>query len=89
MTIKVYEKTQSFCGQCVATKRWLDDRGHLYELYAVEDHPEVVEAAKALGVTSAPIVAISDDSHLIDDIVFGGFNDDALRQYIGGEKVNK
>lgn len=87
--IKVYEKTAAFCPQCMATKRWLDDRGHAYELYPVEEHPEVVEAAKARGVTSAPIVVVSDDRHPADDIVFGGFDDDALQRHIGGEKIAK
>lgn len=81
--IKVYEKTSAFCGQCMATKRWLDDRGHAYELLAVEEHPEVVEAAKERGVMEAPIVVVSDGN---DEAVWGGFDPDRLEAVIGGEK---
>lgn len=81
--IQVYEKTQTFCPQCMATKRWLDDRGHDYQLLAVEEHPEVVDAAKSLGVTAAPIVIVSDGRH---EHVWGGFDTDQLETVIGGEK---
>lgn len=83
--IKVYEKTKSFCQQCMATKRWLDARGHDYELLSVEEHPEVVDAAKELGVTAAPIVIVS-DGHLRDEAIWGGFDTDQLEAVIGGDK---
>jgi glutaredoxin-like protein NrdH len=79
--IQVFEKTKTFCPQCKAVKRWLDQRGCEYELYAIEEHPDIVEEAKASGAVAAPLTIV-DGKTLIS-----GFNDDALALYIGGEKI--
>lgn len=55
-TVTVYSKPA--CGQCDATKRWLDKRGIKYVPLGLGDHPEKVEEFREQGLLAAPIVVI-------------------------------
>ena len=58
-TITVYEKTSSYCGACVMTKRKLDRLGHDYKVEAIEDQsPEWLQEHKDAGRLAAPIVVV-------------------------------
>ena len=59
MTIRVY--TKPACMQCEMTKRALTNEGLAFELEDITD-PMNLEAAKALGHTSAPVVVAGDES---------------------------
>lgn len=68
--VRVYSKPN--CMQCRLTKNWLTGRGVPF----VEDDAEadgVVEAARALGISAAPIVVVGDEA-------WGGFRPDLLEQ---------
>jgi glutaredoxin-like protein NrdH len=54
MQITVY--TTSNCAQCMMTKRQFDKLGIRYDEIALEQHPELVERFKEIGLLSAPIV---------------------------------
>jgi glutaredoxin-like protein NrdH len=54
MQITVY--TTSNCAQCMMTKKQFDKLGIRYDEIALEQHPELVEQFKAIGLMSAPIV---------------------------------
>lgn len=56
-TITVY--TQPGCQPCKATKRWLDARGVTYTTVDVTESPADLEAIKALGYNSVPVVIVS------------------------------
>ena len=59
-TITVYEKTSSYCGACVMTKRKLDQLGHDYKVEAIEDQsPEWLQEHKDAGRLAAPIVVVN------------------------------
>lgn len=63
MNITVYERTSSYCVQCVATKRALTRRGIEFEAVAIEDMPDAwLEEHKAEGRKQAPIVVVEYDS---------------------------
>ena len=60
MTITVFERTSSYCVQCVGTKRALDKAGIPYKAVAIEDQPaEWLQAHKDNGLMTAPIVEVS------------------------------
>jgi len=52
--ISIY--TTSNCAQCLMTKKQFDKLGIRYDEIALEQHPELVEQFKAIGLLSAPIV---------------------------------
>lgn len=54
MQISVY--TTSNCVQCEMTKKQMTKLGIRYDEIALEQHPELVEKFKDLGLMSAPIV---------------------------------
>jgi glutaredoxin-like protein NrdH len=54
MQITVY--TTSNCAQCRMTKKLFDKLGIRYDEIALEQHPELVEKFKEIGLMSAPIV---------------------------------
>jgi glutaredoxin-like protein NrdH len=54
MQISVY--TTSNCAQCMMTKKQFDKLGIRYDEIALEQHPELIEQFKAIGLLSAPIV---------------------------------
>lgn len=54
MQITVY--TTSNCAQCSMTKKQFDKLGIRYDEIALEQHPELVEKFKSIGLMSAPIV---------------------------------
>lgn len=54
MQISIY--TTSNCAQCSMTKKQFDKLGIRYDEIALEQHPELIEQFKAIGLLSAPIV---------------------------------
>lgn len=73
MQITVYSKPD--CIQCRLTKRWLDQRGIAFvEADLLE--PGNLEAARSLGVMSAPVVAAGSE-------VWGGFDPQRLAKATG------
>lgn len=64
-TIVVWSKPS--CVQCTATYRKLDSLGFAYEVRDLTMDPDAVEAFKARGLMSAPIVVTGDDA-------WAGFN---------------
>lgn len=59
MTVRVY--TQPSCRQCDMTQRLLDREGVSYVTESLHDDGNL-EAAKALGHTSAPVVVVGEES---------------------------
>lgn len=55
-TTKAIVWTTVHCMQCRFTTREMDKAGIVYETRDLADHPEQVEAFKAAGFMSAPIV---------------------------------
>lgn len=62
-TVTVYERTTSYCVQCVATKRALDNKGIAYEAKPIEEQSdEWLQAHKDAGRMMAPIVEVGYES---------------------------
>lgn len=77
--IRVYSKPQ--CQQCDMTKRLLDREGVSYSVESLLDEGNL-EAAKALGHTSAPVVVVGDES-------WSGFQPEKIKALVArieGEK---
>lgn len=55
-TVTVYGKPA--CVMCDATKRHLDKKGIAYTYLQLEDHPRVVDLARASGHLQAPFVVV-------------------------------
>lgn len=71
MTIQLY--TAANCHRCTATKRRLDQRGHVYETVDLDANMEAREALRAEGHTSLPVVKVlSADGSVVDS--WTGFN---------------
>lgn len=68
--IRVYTKPN--CQQCNATIRWLNNNNVKFETEPITEN--VREAAIALGITSAPIVAVG-------EVQWGGFDPGKLAEY--------
>ena len=77
-SLKVYEKTDTFCGQCKMTKRLLDKNNIDYELFSIT--PDIVELFRNRGLTSAPVVILESDG--VEQEVVSGYREDKLKEVI-------
>jgi len=77
-TITVY--TQPGCQPCRATKRWLDKRDITYTPVDVTESPADLEAIKALGYNSVPVIIVSNGDPETD-LHWHGFHPDNLTKY--------
>ena len=77
MTVRVY--TTPNCNQCAMTKMWLDKKGVHYTTVDLTDRANINDyaAVRALGYTSAPIVAIGTDY----EAHWSGFRPDLLAEH--------
>ena len=77
MTVRVY--TTPNCNQCAMTKMWLDKKGVHYTTVDLTDRANINDyaAVRALGYTSAPVVAIGTDY----EIHWSGFRPDLLAEH--------
>ena len=77
MTVRVY--TTPNCSQCAMTKMWLDKKGIHYTTVDLSDpaNKDDLAAMKALGYTSAPVVAIGTDY----EVHWSGFRPDLLAEH--------
>ena len=77
MTVRVY--TTPNCNQCAMTKMWLDKKGVHYTTVDLTDRANINDyaAVRALGYTSAPIVAIGTDY----EVHWSGFRPDLLAEH--------
>ena len=77
MTVRVY--TTPNCVQCIQTKRWLDKKGVHYTAVDLTDRAHINDyaAVRALGYTSAPVVAIGTDY----EVHWRGFRPDLLAEH--------
>ena len=80
MTVRVY--TTPNCSQCAMTKMWLDKKGVHYTTVDLADPANIndYEAIRALGYTSAPVVAIGTDY----EVHWSGFRPDLLAEHCLG-----
>lgn len=69
-TVRVYTKPN--CKQCDLTKQALTDKGIPFEVEDLTD-PLNLEAAKALGYSSAPVVIVGDEG-------WAGFRPDLINE---------
>ncbi|MGO2860609.1 MAG: glutaredoxin family protein [Brevibacterium sp.] len=77
MKITVYERTSSYCGQCVATKRSLDNKGVEYTSKAIEGQSEEwLQGHKDAGRMMAPIVVVDYPSG--GSVEWSGFRPDFI-----------
>lgn len=89
MVITVY--TTPSCSQCTMTKNWLDDptRGNLkgqYKVVDLSESPADLDAIKALGYASAPVVVINDDGDTRNEKHWYGFRPDLLKEFTTTEQ---
>lgn len=75
-TIRVYTKPD--CKQCDLTKDLLTKKGLEFEVADITE-PGNLEAAKSLGLTSAPVVIVQDDVHSPAES-WAGFRPDLIEQ---------
>ena len=77
MTVRVY--TTPNCSQCAMTKKWLDKKGVHYTTVDLTDRANINDyaAVRALGYTSAPVVAIGYDY----EVHWSGFRPDLLAEH--------
>ena len=77
MTVRVY--TTPNCVQCIQTKRWLDKKGVHHTTVDLTDRANINDyaAVRALGYTSAPVVAIGTDY----EVHWRGFRPDLLAEH--------
>lgn len=76
MTISVYSKPN--CIQCDRTQKYLDDNDVNYLYFDISTDPEALEAARAYGFASAPIVVVEESGKHVD--AWGGFRIDKLME---------
>lgn len=54
--------TKEACPQCESTKKLMDKLGIKYSVADLMEHPEVVEKAKKMGIQSAPVVVVDENT---------------------------
>ena len=85
-TVTVYTKTN--CRQCVATKSWLTNRDIQFSEVDILADPKNLEAAKSLGLASAPVVVVSFGTPK-DDVAWAGFNPNKLIEHLNMTNTEK
>ncbi len=75
-TIRVYTKPN--CQQCELTKDLLTKKGLPFEVEDITE-PANLEAAKSMGLTSAPVVVVQDGVHSPAES-WAGFRPDLIEQ---------
>jgi len=76
--ITVYTKDE--CVQCDRTKKWLDKHDVSYKTINMDESPADLEAVKALGFLTAPVVIVSTGDPETE-LMWGGFIPDNLKKY--------
>ena len=71
--MKIQVHTTPGCMQCRTLMRKLDKSGVAYDVINLEQHPELVEQLRELGLTQAPIVTTEGFS-------FTGFRPDKIKE---------
>lgn len=74
MKVTIY--TTPGCMQCKTLLSKLDREKVIYDVMNLEQHPELTEQFKELGMTQAPIVLTS------DEFSFSGFRPDKINQLV-------
>lgn len=74
MKVTVY--TTPGCMQCKTLMKKLDKEQVIYDVMNLDQHPELTEQFKELGMTQAPIVLTS------DELSFSGFRPDKINQLV-------
>lgn len=74
MTITMYSKPS--CVQCNATYRKLDEGGLEYEIVDLTQDAAALEAVKALGHQTAPVVIVREGGEVLDH--WGGYRPDKI-----------
>lgn len=72
-TIVIYSKPN--CMQCNFTKKYLDDKGVLYEIKDIFESEEALAEVKELGFSSVPVILADGQD------AFNGFRPDLLDQF--------
>lgn len=73
MAKKITIYTTNTCAYCVMVKKYLDNKGHSYEVVNLDDQPERQEEALAIsGALTVPITLVEKEDDTKDVIV--GFN---------------
>jgi glutaredoxin 3 len=65
--------TTNTCAYCVMVKKWLDTKGHSYNVVNLDDHPErQAEALEISGALTVPITVVTKQDDSKEVVV--GFN---------------
>lgn len=80
LTVTVYTKLD--CPKCIWTKRHLDRVGITYTEVAIESDEAIVQSARELGLSTAPIVCITtpDGEH----VWFDGYRPSRIDELVRG-----
>ncbi|MDP9184103.1 MAG: NrdH-redoxin [Actinomycetota bacterium] len=79
MKITVYSTPD--CRQCKMTKNWLNTKGVSFDEVDLSESPADLEAVKALGYGSAPVVLVNDDGDTQNEKHWFGFRPDLLEEF--------
>lgn len=77
-TITVY--TTPDCRQCKMTKAWLTGKGIPFNTVDLSESPGDLEAVRALGYQTAPVIIVS-KGDLRNEVHWYGFNPDLLTEH--------
>lgn len=69
------------CVQCKLTYSWLDERGIPHRSVDLTISPLDMEAVRALGYSSAPVVIVNDDGDTRNEKHWYGFRPDLLAEF--------
>jgi len=65
--------TTNTCAYCAYVKKWLDSKGHSYQVVNLDDHPErQAEALELSGALTVPITVVTKQDDSKEVVV--GFN---------------
>ncbi|MDQ3065276.1 MAG: glutaredoxin family protein [bacterium] len=73
MAKKITVYTTNTCGYCVMVKKYLDNKGHKYEVVNLDDEPQRQQEAMAIsGALTVPVTVVTKEDDSQDVII--GFN---------------
>jgi glutaredoxin-like protein NrdH len=79
--VKITVYSTPDCRQCKMTKNWLNTKGVSFDEVDLSESPADLEAVKALGYGSAPVVLVNDDGDTQNEKHWFGFRPDLLEEF--------
>ena len=65
-TMKLFTKTKTACPKCMLAKMWIQTNGKDVEIISIDEHEEIADKFRDLGIMAAPVLEVTDGEYITD-----------------------